>query len=67
MIEMTDRYRETCAKLGFDADVKFVEILPDGTISYTCGKPDEIRALLAACKRHGFKASDALRRAAARR
>jgi hypothetical protein len=66
MSELSDRYRETCARLGFDPDVKFVEILPDGTIGYTCGKPDEVRALLAACKRTGLKASKALRRAAAR-
>jgi hypothetical protein len=64
--ETTDHYREVCDRLGFIPEVRFVEILPDGSISYTAGKPDEVRALLAACERHGFKASKSLRRAAQR-
>lgn len=56
--EMT--YVDVCRELGFIADVHFVEITTRGTISFTLGKPDEIRSLRNAVREHGFVPSHAL-------
>ena len=56
--EMT--YAEVCKDLGFIADIHFVKITTRGTISYTCGKCHEIRALLAACRERDYVPSIAL-------
>lgn len=55
-------YEAICEDLGFIADVHFVKITTAGTISYTCGKPNEIAALRAACLEHGYKPSQALKK-----
>lgn len=52
-IEMT--YEEVCRRLGgYSPEVGFIKVLPSGKISFTLGKPDEIRELRANCYRHGF-------------
>jgi hypothetical protein len=56
-------YEEICKRLGFHADSHFVEIEPDGSISFTTGKPDEIRELYAAVEREGMQPAPALRKA----
>jgi hypothetical protein len=43
-MRLTKRYLETCVKLGFRADTKFVT-LRGNVIGFTCGKPDELRRL----------------------
>lgn len=48
-------YREICEELGFNANVHFVKITNRGTISFTCGKPQEIKALLKAVTNCGYK------------
>lgn len=47
-------YRELCSLLGFSADIEFVHVTTRGTISFSAGKPNEIRALLAACHKEGI-------------
>lgn len=54
-------YAEICKELGFVPDVRFVKVTHHGTISFTCGKPDEIRALKAAVSRAGMVAAKKLR------
>ena len=52
-------YEDVCHDLGFLPEVSFVRITKAGTISYTCGKPDEIRALYFSVRKKGYKcASD---------
>lgn len=48
-------YREICEELGFNADVQFIKITNRGTISFTFGKPQEIKALLKAVTDCGYK------------
>lgn len=55
-----ESYDEVCNNLGFNPDVHFVEITNRGTITFTCGKPNEIQALRNACKKCGYKASKSL-------
>lgn len=52
-IEMT--YEDLCRDLGFDPDVRFVEVTRAGSITYTIGKPEEIHALWAAVSERGYK------------
>lgn len=56
--EMT--YDEVCDKLGFISDAHFVEVTTAGTISFTLGKPHEVRALLSSVRAHGFVPAQAL-------
>ena len=42
---MEKTYKEICKELGFSAESHFVEIV-DGAISFTAGKPDEIKQLI---------------------
>ena len=60
-------YEDVCHELGFSAQVRFVKITTRGTISFTCGRPHEVRSLLAACHEHGYKPSRAPAKFAARR
>lgn len=58
-----DVYVATCKQLGFDAAMKFVEI-KRGKIGFTCGKPEEIRALRRAAIDAGFAITKGLKEAA---
>lgn len=53
-------YEEICKELGFIAACKFVKVTTRGTISFSVGKPDEIRALLNAVVKNGFKPAASL-------
>ena len=57
------RYEEICQRLGFEARLNFVQVLPGGAISFTAGEPDEIRVLAAAVEREEMKMAKSLRRA----
>lgn len=59
-------YEDVCHDLGFAPEVRFVKITTRGTISFTCGRPSEVRLLLTACREHGYKPSRALIAAAER-
>lgn len=50
-------YDAICHELGFNPNSHFVEITTRGTISFTSGKPQEIRALYKAVLDHGYKPS----------
>lgn len=52
---VTLTYEELCKRLGFIPEVEFVELTNAGTITFTVGKPEEIKALYAAVLREGFK------------
>lgn len=53
-------YEEICKELGFSAPSHFVRITNWGTISFSVGKPDEIRALCKSVEKYGFKPSVSL-------
>ena len=53
-------YEEICKDLGFIAEVNFVEVTSTGRISYTIGKPDEIKALYHSAQNAGYEPSRAL-------
>lgn len=55
-----ESYEEVCENLGFIAEVHFVKITTRGTITFTCGKPEEIRALRQACRENGYKMAKSL-------
>lgn len=49
--------KEVCRTLGFIFQARFVEAARRGGKTYvrgTLGKPDEFRALRAACREHGY-------------
>lgn len=54
-------YDDVCHELGFIPDVHFVEITTRGTITFTCGKPHEIKALYNSVYEHGFCPAKSLR------
>lgn len=56
-------YDEVCHELGFIPECKFVKITTAGTITFTCGTPDEVWALFRAVKRCGFTTAKGLERA----
>lgn len=58
-----DTYDGVCYNLGFAARVNFVKITSAGTISFTCGKPNEIKALYSAVVNNGYVPSAELRNA----
>lgn len=62
-----EEYRSICHRLGFLTDVHFVAIEDDHSISWTAGKPDEIRSLAAACRREAMPMSEGLQHAIASR
>jgi len=53
-------YENVCRNLGFDPKVHFVDITHTGQITYTIGRPDELRSLLKACRRLGYIPSKSL-------
>ena len=53
-------YEEICKELGFSAPTHFVRVTNRGTISFSVGKPDEIRALYKSVEKYGFKPSVSL-------
>lgn len=55
-----ESYESVCHKLGFDPEAHFVKVTNRGTISFTCGKPNEIRDLKKACRDNGYKMSKSL-------
>lgn len=57
-IEMT--YDEICHDLGFCPAVRFVDITPRGTVTFTAGRPEEVRALYQAVKDRGYKPAQKL-------
>lgn len=50
-------YGDICKELGFVPEFHFVEITNRGTITFTIGKPDEIKELYKAVVDNGYKAS----------
>lgn len=48
-------YEDVCKDLGFIAGVKFVEVSNRGTITFTCGRPSEIRSLYSTVLSKGYK------------
>ena len=60
------KYIGICEKLGIRPEIHFVEITSRGTITFTCGKPDEIRYLLSQCKKAGLTPARSLVKAASR-
>ena len=57
---VTITYEELCHDLGFIPSVRFVEVTNRHTVTFTCGKPDEIRALRKACRERGYVAAKSL-------
>lgn len=57
-------YNDVCSELGFNASVRFVEITSAGTISFSCGKPQEIKSLLNSVRSNGYIPSTRLVNAA---
>jgi hypothetical protein len=62
----TERYNEVCGILGVEPSINFVRIHADGSIGFSCGKPDEVRWLLRQCKRKGLRPNKSLIEAATR-
>jgi hypothetical protein len=58
-------YQLICEELGFASELNFVAITPGGKISFTSGKPQEIKSLLAAAMQAGYDADPKLKAAAA--
>ena len=57
---------EVAKQLGYNPDVHFVELTTRGTVTFTCGKPEEIQGLLRATLAAGMKPSKNLVAAAQR-
>lgn len=53
-------YEELCKRLGFIPEVEFVELTNAETVTFSIGKPEEVKALYAAVLREGFKPAKAL-------
>lgn len=53
-------YAELCERLGFNADTRFVRITTAQTVSFSLGRPNEIRALKSACEKIGCRMSKKL-------
>ena len=50
-------YTEVCKDLGVNPEIHFVTVTNRGTISFTIGKPDEIKTLRKAVINKGYKPS----------
>lgn len=50
-------YNHVCYTMGINPEVRFLKITNRGTLSYTCGKPDEIADLLREIEKNGYKPS----------
>ena len=57
-------YVSICKELGMRADLGFVEITPKGEISFSVGKPDDVRMLLQRARYRGYAIAPQLARAA---
>lgn len=55
LVNMT--YEDICRELEFIPDINFVKVTNCGTISFTCGKPDEIKTLRKNVIDNGYKLS----------
>ena len=53
-------YEEVCDELGFYSSIHFIKITTRGTITFTLGKPDEIKALYEAVENSKFKMAQSL-------
>lgn len=53
-------YEDICHDLKIDPDVHFVKVTNRGTITFTCGKPNEVRDLLSMCMYAGYKPAKSL-------
>lgn len=53
-------YEDICHDLGINPDVHFVKVTNRGTITFTCGKPNEVRDLLSMCMYAGYKPAKSL-------
>ena len=62
----TDKYNAICKTLGFRAAIHFVKVTNHNTITFTAGKPDEIKSLYASVLRCGLKPAASLVHAATR-
>ena len=56
-------YEQVCDRLGMRSEIHFVEVTSRGTIAFTLGRPDEIKALHRACKQAGLRPAKSLTRA----
>ena len=56
-------YKKVCYMLGFMPSAHFVRITTAGTISFTVGKPNEIRLLLDAVEKSVFVPASGLKKA----
>ena len=50
-------YIDICMNLGFIPETRFVKVTNRGTITFTVGKPYEIKALYKSVIDHGYKPS----------
>ena len=57
---VTMPYEDLCHDLGFISKVRFVEVTNRHTVTYSCGKPEEVRALARACRERGYVAAKSL-------
>ena len=53
-------YGELCKRLGFIPETEFVELTNAGTVTFSIGKPEEVKALYAAVLRKGFMPAKSL-------
>ena len=53
-------YEDICRDLRINPDSNFVKVTNRGTITFTCGKPDEVRNLLSMCMYAGYKPAKSL-------
>jgi hypothetical protein len=58
-VEMT--YDEVCKDLGYLPETKFIKVTPQGRISFTLGKPNEIKGLYHSINEKGYLMSDKLK------
>jgi hypothetical protein len=57
---VTMSYDNLCHDLGIIPSIRFVAVTSRQTISYTAGKPNEIRYLARMCKEKGYVPAKAL-------
>lgn len=57
-VELT--YDALCKELGYIAEIYFVDVTKNGSITWTGGKADEIMGLKQACILHGYKMKKSL-------
>lgn len=53
----TMTYEDICNALNISPEVNFVKVTNAGSISFTAGKPVEIRFLHRMCRENGFRVS----------